>query len=228
VKPVDAQPILIDQVYERLVGAITEGSLRPGTRIRQEELALMLGVSRQPVSHALQLLRRQGLIEVSGRRGWTVARIDGGRIRDLYQVRTALDALAARLAAERVAGGRASAAETGALREALERGAALPAEAGVAAYVAADVAFHTAVYRLSGNAAIEETVSAQWLHLKRSMAIVLGTPGQRPQIWSEHAGIAGLVLDGDADGAEAAARSHTDRAASDTVRCLEETAAHAA
>lgn len=227
-KPLDAPPILIDRVHERLVEAITDGSLAPGMRIRQEELAATLGVSRQPVSHALQLLRRQGLIEESGRRGWTVARIDAGRIRDLYQVRTALDALAARLAAERVAAGGASASETAALRDALERGAALPAEAGVPAYVAADVAFHTAVYRLSGNAAVEETVAAQWLHLKRSMAVVLGTPGRRPQIWTEHADIARLVLEGDAAGAEAAARAHTDRSARDTARRLKETAADAA
>ena len=60
-RPLDTQPVLIDQVYERLVEAIADGTLPPGQRIRQEELAEMLGVSRQPISHALQLLKRQHL-----------------------------------------------------------------------------------------------------------------------------------------------------------------------
>src|SRR5947209_3070379 len=71
-KPIDAQPVLIDQAYERLVEAIADGTLAPGQRIRQEELAAMLGVSRQPVSHALQLLKRQRLVEETGKRGLAV------------------------------------------------------------------------------------------------------------------------------------------------------------
>jgi len=51
----------------------------------------MLGVSRQPVSHALQILKRRGLLIEHGRRGLMVAPVDAGRIRDLYQVREALE-----------------------------------------------------------------------------------------------------------------------------------------
>ena len=56
-QPLQNQPVLIDRAYERLVAAIADGSLPPGRRIRQEELAGMLGISRQPVSHALQNLK---------------------------------------------------------------------------------------------------------------------------------------------------------------------------
>src|SRR3954452_15911716 len=102
-QPLDSQPALIQRAYERLVGAIADGTLAPGRRIRQEELGRMLGVSRQPISHALQLLKQLRLVEENGRRGLVVSTIDAVGIRELYQVRTALDALAARLAAERVA-----------------------------------------------------------------------------------------------------------------------------
>ena len=68
-QPLDPQPALIDRAYERLVGAIADGTLAPGRRIRQEELGRMLGVSRQPVGHALQLLKQQRLVEENGRRG---------------------------------------------------------------------------------------------------------------------------------------------------------------
>src|ERR1700759_3289241 len=102
--PLDPLPNLIDQVYARVLEAITDRSLLPGQRIRQNELAERLGVSRQPVSHALHLLYRQGLVTDSGRRGFEVTQLDPERIRQLYEVRGAIDALAAKLAAERAKG----------------------------------------------------------------------------------------------------------------------------
>src|ERR671934_1474042 len=104
-KPLGTSPVLIDRAYEQLVEAIADGTLAPGQRIRQEELGRALGVSRQPISHALQLLKQQKLVEENGRRGLIVSEIDAARVREIYQVRSALDALAARLAAERVAAG---------------------------------------------------------------------------------------------------------------------------
>src|ERR1700748_1481145 len=97
--PLEPLPNLIDQVYGRILEAIIDRSLPPGQRIRQNELADKLGVSRQPVSHALHLLHRQGLVAESGRRGFEVTQLDPLQIRQLYEVRGAIDALAARLAA---------------------------------------------------------------------------------------------------------------------------------
>jgi DNA-binding transcriptional MocR family regulator len=88
-QPLDPQPALIDRTYERLVAAIADGTLAPGQRIRQEELGRALGVSRQPISHALQLLKQQKLVEEHGRRGLIVSEIDAARVRELYQVRSA-------------------------------------------------------------------------------------------------------------------------------------------
>jgi DNA-binding GntR family transcriptional regulator len=219
-KPISLQPFLIDQVYERLVEAIEDGSLLPGSRIRQEELAEWLGVSRQPVSHALQLLKHQGLLAESGKRGLTVAPLDAGRILDLYQVRTSLDALAARLAGQRVAAGSATALQRRHLEEALEHGALLKPDRPSSAFIQADVDFHTAIYRLSGNSAIEETVAAQWPHLKRSMGVVLDNPDERLLVWHEHAAIVRFILAGDAQRAELAAHDHASRAGTETARRL--------
>jgi DNA-binding GntR family transcriptional regulator len=217
-QPLDPQPALIDRAYERLVEAIADGTLAPGRRIRQEELGRMLGVSRQPISHALQLLKQQKLVEESGRRGLIVSMVDAARIRELYQVRTALDALAARLAAGRIAERVIDMAQRRTAQRALAAGLALGPDAPVLAFIQADVAFHTAVYRLSGNRAIEEMVMAQWPHLKRSMGVVLDDADQRPLVWAEHKEILRLVLAGDAAGAERAARQHTDRAGAETAR----------
>src|SRR3954464_1638060 len=111
--PLDPLPNLIDQVYARILEAISDRTLQPGQRIRQNELAYRLGVSRQPVSHALHLLHRQGLVAESGRRGFEVTQLDPARIRQLYEVRGAIDALAARLAGERAASDAAGRAPPG-------------------------------------------------------------------------------------------------------------------
>ena len=89
--PLDPSPSLSEQAYARILEAIIDRTLLPGQRMRQNELAEKLGVSRQPVSHALHLLHRQGLVAESGRRGFEVTQLDPGRIRQLYQVRGAID-----------------------------------------------------------------------------------------------------------------------------------------
>jgi DNA-binding GntR family transcriptional regulator len=225
VQPLATVPILIDQVYERLMHAIAECVLPPGRRIRQAELAAFLGVSRQPVSHALQLLKRQNLVQDAGRKGLQVAPIDPAGIRQLYQARTALDGLASLLAAQQVAAGTADPQAETDLRRALADGAALGAASPIAAWVAADVAFHRAIYRLSGNPAIAAMVGAQWPHLMRSMAEALEPAAYRARAWKEHRQIAHLILAGEAGKAETAAKEHTEAAGRETeTRLLIQTA----
>ncbi|WP_291856741.1 GntR family transcriptional regulator [Bradyrhizobium sp.] len=207
--PLDPLPNLIDQVYACILEAIIDRSLPPGHRIRQNELAERLGVSRQPISHALHLLHRQGLVTESGRRGFEVTRLDPARIRQLYEVRGAIDALAARLAAGRIkvdGPGRAQ------LVAALQAGRAIDADTPLARLIALDVDFHRAIYRLAGNPAIEELIAPQWPHMRRSMATVLAELDYRDSAWSEHETIAAQILAGNAGAAEAAALAHAQTA----------------
>jgi DNA-binding GntR family transcriptional regulator len=205
--PLNPLPNLIDQVYARILEAITDRTLRPGQRIRQNELAEKLGVSRQPVSHALHLLHRQGLITESGRRGFEVRQLDPERIRQLYEVRGAIDALAAKLAA-----GRAKADSHGRaqLEKALHAGRAIDRTTPLSKLIAFDVDFHGAIYRLAGNPAIEEMIAPQWPHMRRSMATVLALaePNYRDSVWREHETIADAIFAGDAIAGEKAALAH--------------------
>ncbi len=93
---IDAPAQLIEQVYDAILDAICDGTLAPNARITQEGLAETLGVSRQPILQAFHLLKRQGFIEESGRKGVMVTPIDPQKLVQLYQVRSALDGLAAR------------------------------------------------------------------------------------------------------------------------------------
>ena len=217
---------LIDRTYQQILQAIADGTLAPGQRIRQAELADGLGVSRQPVSHALHLLKRQGLVEDAGRQGLRVVPLDPIRVLQLYQVREAIDGLAARLAAQTIAARTACSAETDALERLLAAGIQFSATTPIPILVRADTDFHRALYRLSANPAIEEITAPLWPHLMRSMATVLREPSYATRVWHrEHAAILRHVLAGDPAQAEAAARDHAATAARLTAEQLQPQAA---
>ena len=218
--PLRSEPALIDQVHEQLVEAISIGHLIPGERLTQERVARLLDVSRQPVSHALQLLKYSGLVIEHGRRGLAVAPLDATRLWHLYQVRESMDSLAARLAAERIATGLPRGLNTDALQQSLKAGAALDESTETINLVRADVTFHRALHDLSGNPEIARTVSEQWPHFMRSMAVVLDSKSRRSLVWQEHAAIVEAVLVGDADLAEHLAGKHAHDAGRETRQRL--------
>jgi DNA-binding GntR family transcriptional regulator len=88
------------EVYEELRRAIVEGTIRPNERLIESELAERLDVSRTPVRESMLRLAGDGLI-VSRRRGWVVREHSPKEIREVYEVRAALEGFAARLAALR-------------------------------------------------------------------------------------------------------------------------------
>jgi DNA-binding GntR family transcriptional regulator len=209
---------LIDRTYQQMLAAIADGTLLPGQRIRQAELADTLGVSRQPVSHALHLLKRQGLVEDYGRKGMRVVPLDPIRVMQLYQVREAIDGLAARLAAQRPQ----DHADLDSLKRQLHAGGRFDATTPIPVLVRADTDFHQTLYRLSGNPAIEEMTGPLWPHLMRSMAMVLRAPDYAARVWrQEHPAILDRILAGDPAGAEAAARDHAATAARLTAEELQ-------
>ncbi len=93
-EPLSGRKSLTDEVHDRLVDALCSGALPPGTPLRQEAIAEELNVSRQPVLQALGLLRRDGLVEPMGRRGYRVAPVDSELVRHVYDLREAFDGLA--------------------------------------------------------------------------------------------------------------------------------------
>ena len=81
--------------------AILDGRLEPGSRLKEEELARELGISRTPVREALLMLQAEGLIETTPNRGAVVRTHDADDLIDLYQLRALLEGYAARQAPRR-------------------------------------------------------------------------------------------------------------------------------
>jgi DNA-binding GntR family transcriptional regulator len=204
----------VDAVYQSLVDAIADGTLAPGERIKQEDLAEQLNVSRSPVLQAMRLLKKDGLLTEAPGRGLVVARLDPVRIGHLYQVRGALDALAARLAAERRAPLPA---------QLITAGRAAAQGSDVRAMIDADIAFHRAIYEASGNPLLLENALLHWIHLRQVMGAVLQRSSARLAIWDEHEAILQAVQCGDGERAAALSERHAALACQTLVAHLEHT-----
>ena len=198
-KSLQPQKTLVDQAYDTILDAICDGTLAPHERLTQDEIANRLAVSRQPVMSALGLLKQQGFLIEHGRRGLAVAPIDRTRFDAIYEFRSAIEPLAARLATERMTPQRLALG-----RALVEHGMAVASAGDARATLQADVDFHTFIYETSGNPLIVETMHLHWQHLRRSMGEVLRRPRLTLQIWKEHAGILEAMAKGEAD--EAARR----------------------
>ncbi|WP_420566385.1 GntR family transcriptional regulator [Thalassobaculum sp.] len=204
ISPVAGTPSLLDQVYNHLLEAICDCRLEPGTVLRQEELARNLGVSRQPVQQALQLLRRQRLVHEHGRSGVQVAPVEAGFVRQLYEVRGALDACAARLAAGRPC----SAGDVATGRRLIDQGRAALRSGVLTDRLAADVRFHSFIYELSGNPLLDEAAASYWHHIRRLIALTLRTEHPMHAVWDDHAAILQAIVDGEPGRAEQLAIEH--------------------
>src|SRR5262245_32812822 len=86
-------------VYDSLRDAISDGRIAPGERVREEEVARNLGVSRTPVREALQRLQQRGLLVLGVGRGLIVAHLSQQQVVELYAMREILEGSAARFAA---------------------------------------------------------------------------------------------------------------------------------
>jgi DNA-binding GntR family transcriptional regulator len=200
---IESAPDLVEQVYRSLLDAISDGSLAPGERITQEAIAEDLAVSRQPVLQALRLLKKDGFLLDAPGRGLLVAPLDAEWIGQVYQVRGALDALAARLAAAR------RIRLDGKL---IDAGRKAARGKNVKAMIDADIAFHNAIYAAAQNPLIEQSAHPHWRHLRRVMGAVLQQSKQREAVWDEHEAIAKAIAAGNGERAAQLIEQHSRRA----------------
>jgi DNA-binding GntR family transcriptional regulator len=227
---IDAPTQLIEQVYDAILNAICSGALPPNEKITQEGLAETLGVSRQPILQAFQLLKRQGFIEESGRKGVMVTAIDPLRLLQLYQVRSVMDGLAARETAVRWAQQARQAKEDAADDAGLgpAQGRALIVDGRAAANaedlnhrILADMNFHQFIYRASGNPVIAETTAIHWHHIRRAMGAILSNDVRsHSAVWDEHEAILDAIIAGKAALADKLAREHAESAADHLAKVL--------
>lgn len=203
---------LVDQVYSVLLDAICDGTLSPGERLTQSNVAERLKVSRQPIHNALLVLKTQGFVRASGRRGLAVAPINQSLFDSIYEFRSAIEPLAVRLAAARVTPEQISLG-----RALVADGKTMTRRRNIRGMIETDMNFHMFLYELSGNPLIIDTMRLNWQHLRRAMGAVLQFKNISMRVWKEHASVVDALSDHDTDTAVKRIKAHIVRAHSDVT-----------
>lgn len=197
-----------DVAYAELRHRILSGSLAPGSKLDQYELADDMSMSITPVREAIRRLSTEGLIELGSHRTARIAGVGAAEARELHEVRLLLDPGAAELAAQRRTEG-----DLADLREAASRLVPVTREQGEEALVA-HRAFHRAIYLASHNDVLIAALDDLWDKSDRYRRLGLLLPtGSAPRLQDheEHQQLLGLVEAGDGPGARALMQAHIER-----------------
>lgn len=186
--------------YELVLNAIEIGDYQPGDRLVESELAEKFGVSRTPIREALQRLETQSLLARDGR-SLIVASLDHNQLSELYVVRSELEGLAARLAAQH-----ATEEEIRVLRDMLRADRGRLGQ--LAALARSNRRFHKQIHLASHNRYLVQQLDL----VHRTMALMastsLGVAGRDEQALTEHEKIVAAIELRDGAGAERALKAH--------------------
>lgn len=201
IKRITAEPAASVRAAEELRIAILNGSLPPGVRVRQEELAAKLGVSRVPIRQALVILEQEGLVRSTLRRGVIITPIDSSFIAEVYEFREVVESFAARRAAELKI-------DINPLMEIVRLGRKAVKLGTLDDLISLDWQFHNGLYEASGNRVLAKTMQAQWVHVRRAMLVTLASRGYRARVWDEHQAMLEAISAGKASSAGLLASRH--------------------
>jgi DNA-binding GntR family transcriptional regulator len=188
-----SQATLAERAYASLLDAIVSGGLPPGHRLRDQELAEQLGVSRTPVREALRRLEDEGLVETARNSFTRVAPVRPDRIADAFPVVAALHGLAARLGVPALTKQDIARME----RHDAERTAALR-RGDVLAAIAADDRLHGVLLAAARNEEIERLLKRVMPHIRRLDIIHFTALTQHADVDDGHAEIIDACRSGDA------------------------------
>jgi DNA-binding GntR family transcriptional regulator len=190
--------------YGLILEAIDVGIYKPGSRLVESELAERFGVSRTPIREALQRLETQSLLTRDGR-SLIVASLDHNQMAELYVVRTELEGLAARLAAQH-----ASVEEVNVLQQMVDADRMRVSDAP--ALARSNKRFHKQLHLASHNRFLVQQLDLVY----RSMALLattsLAVEGRGPVALDEHQAIVTAISDRDGALAYEAVKQHLSQA----------------
>lgn len=204
---------LRDVVFNTLRKAILTGELKPGERLMEIHLANRLGVSRTPIREAIRKLELEGLVIMIPRRGAEVAQITEKSLKDVLEVRRALDALCVELACERIT-------EEGKvkLREACSEFEKATKTGDVTAIAEADVALHDIIVEATGNARLIQLINNLSEQMYRYRFEYIKDESRHEKLVEEHRMIYESIVGKDKEKAAKAAKLHIDNQEKSIIR----------
>lgn len=207
---------LRDVVFQTLRQAILRGELKPGERLLEVQLAEKLGVSRTPIREAIRKLELEGLVLMIPRKGAEVAQITEKNLRDVLEVRKALEELAVSLACDRMLP-----EDVKNLKRAAKNFKASLDCRDVTKIAAADVGFHDIIYHATGNERLIQLLLKLREQMYRYRVEYLKRKEAHPVLLEEHDRIVEMIEKCNHEEARKVICAHIDNqmlAVTDTIR----------
>jgi DNA-binding GntR family transcriptional regulator len=199
-------------VYDHLKDAILKGTLRPMERITEHEVAARFGLSRTPVREAFRRLQAEGLILVVPQRGSFVSQPNLEDILEIYQIRTPLECMSARIAAESIDEAQLAVLED-LVRIERERGDERSTERSLRAAHE----FHSVIHGCTRNKRLVRFLVEMQNQVHRVRALWPSTVARLRETWREHAALVEALRAHDPATAERLMREHLEHALASTV-----------
>lgn len=196
---------LRDVVFNTLRQAILTGELKPGERLMEIHLANKLGVSRTPIREAIRKLELEGLVTMIPRRGAEVAQITEKGLKDVLEVRRALDALSVELACDRI-----STEELEALGRACDRFEKEAATGDPKKIAKADVEFHDIIVKATRNNRLIQLINNLSEQMYRYRFEYIKDSSTHEQLIAEHRILFACIRSKDKETAAKTAKLHID------------------
>ncbi|MEA4924787.1 MAG: GntR family transcriptional regulator [Syntrophomonadaceae bacterium] len=215
--PVDLESYrpLRELVLDAIRSAIMNGTLQPRERLMEIQLAEELGVSRTPIREALRKLELEGFIVMVPRKGAYVSDLSFKDIADVFEIRAALEGLAAGLAAERITEDELERME----RLLVEKQEAILQD-DIDKLVEVDTKFHELMYQSSRNVRLSTIISNLREQIQRFRLTSLSYPGRNKLSLEEHKKIVEAIQARDYQSARQLAQEHIENAENVLIECI--------
>lgn len=204
-------------VFESLRGAIISGTLKPGERLMEVQLAEKLGVSRTPIREAIRKLELEGLVVMMPRRGAYVADFSIKDITDVLEIRASLEGLASALAALRITEDEIEELEMTAVRfnQAIEEG-------DFDKIVQLDIDFHDIIFKATRNEKLMQINNNLREQVQRFRIMYINKSNKSKELADQHYAIAEAISSRDMDLAEKLAKNHIENAENYILKMVDE------
>ncbi|HHY04897.1 MAG TPA: GntR family transcriptional regulator [Thermoanaerobacterales bacterium] len=206
---------LRELVFDALREAILSGTLKPGDRLMEVQLAEEMGVSRTPVREAIRKLELEGLVVMVPRKGAYVSGLSLKDAADLFEIRQSLEGLAASLAAERITD-----EEIKMLEDSFKQLVEATKSQVVEDIMKKDADFHQVLFNATRNDRLTQIISNLKEQIDRFRLKSFSNPSRMKSILKEHKNILDAIKDRDTDRAEKLAKQHIENVETNVMNIL--------
>jgi len=207
---------LSDQVYEQLEAGILDGRISAGETLNEQKISSELGVSRTPVREAIRMLEQKNLVRLMPHKGAVVLGVDRKDMLDIYAIRSYIEGLASKWAAENI-----TYAKSKALQEIVDLQEFYYLKSNQDKISEMDSRFHETIFRFCESRKLEHMLRDLHHMVQRFRKLSIAETGRTEKAIAEHRLILEAICRGDGDEAERQTSIHINNARENMLTMLE-------